>query len=143
MQLGEIMQKEIEKTEAGISVTEAAARMTEENIGYLVVVDNGKLTGIITEDDIIRKVVSKGKNPHETKVSDIMVSDVVHTTPEKSIEEGALIMTEKRIKKLPIVEGKKLLGIVTASDIIAAEPKMMEKLGELVIFAKKQKRVAG
>ena len=143
MQLSEIMQKEIGKTDADISITEAAAKMTNDDIGYLLVVNNSKLSGIITEDDIIKKVVSKGKDPHKTKVSDIMVNDVIHTTPERSLEEGAQIMTENNIKKLPIVQGKNLLGIVTASDIIAAEPKMMEKLGELVIFAKKQKRVAG
>jgi CBS domain-containing protein len=143
MDVNEIMHKEVEKASPETTVSEAAARMTEKDISYLVVVKGSKLAGIVTEDDIIKKVVGKGKHPQETTLGEIMVKEVVHITPDKTLEEAAEMMTQKEIKKLPVVEGKKLLGIVTATDMIAAEPKMMENLGELVLLARKQKKIAG
>jgi CBS domain-containing protein len=143
MLVKDIMNKEVEKVTADMTISAAAALMAEKNIEYLIVVKDAKLAGILTEDDIIKKVVGKGKLANDTKVGDIMVSKVVHINPEKTIEDAAELMTENKIEKLPVVVDHKLLGIVTASDMVAAEPRMMEQLGELVILAKKQKSVAG
>jgi CBS domain-containing protein len=143
MLVKDIMNKDVEKATAEMTVTDAAAMMAEKNVEYLIVVKDARLAGIVTENDIIRKVVSKGRHPSETTVGDIMVSKVVHIGPEKSIEDAAEVMTENKIEKLPVVVDHKLLGIVTASDMVAAEPRMMEQLGELVILARKQKSVAG
>jgi CBS domain-containing protein len=143
MQVKDIMNKDVEKVTADMSVSDAAAMMAEKNVEYLIVVKDARLAGIVTEDDIIKKVIGKGRLAKDTKVGDIMVSKVVHIDPEKSIEDAAEVMTENKIEKLPVVVDHKLLGIVTASDMVAAEPKMMEQLGELVILAKKQKSVAG
>jgi CBS domain-containing protein len=139
----EIMQKEVHKTDSAASIREAARIMKEKDVGYLLVVEGAKLVGIITEEDIIEKVVSEGKEPDDIKISDIMVRDVIHIQSGNTLEDAAQLMTRHKIKKLPVVENKKLLGIVTAHDMIAAEPKMMEHLGELVLFAKKQRRIAG
>ncbi len=139
----DIMEKEVEKTVASTTVSEAAKMMKGKDVGYLLVVEGSKLVGIVTEEDIVEKVVSEDKKPGETKISDIMVSEVVHIDSEKTLEDAAQMMTDKNIKKLPVVDNKKLMGIVTAKDVIAAEPKMMEQLGELFLFAKKQKRMAG
>ena len=139
----EIMQKDVEKTVPDTTISEAAKKMKEKDVGYLLVVDGAKLIGIITEEDIVEKVVSEGKAPEDITINDIMVKEVIHIESGKSIEEAAQLMTENGIKKLPVVENKKLLGIVTAKDMIAAEPKMMEQLGELLIFARKQKKIAG
>jgi CBS domain-containing protein len=143
MQVKEIMNKEVQKATVGMSVTDAAAMMSEKDVDYLLVVKEAKLAGIVTEDDIIKKVVGKGRHPQETTVGEIMVNKVVHIGPEKTLEDAAEMMTENNIKKLPVVENKKLLGIVTAHEMVAAEPKMIEQLGELLIMAKKQKSVAG
>jgi CBS domain-containing protein len=143
MQVKDIMNKDVEKATAEMTVTEAALRMTEKDVDYLLVVRDGKLAGIMTEDDIIKKVVGKGRHPQETKVGDIMVNKVVHIGSEKTLEDAAEMMTENKIKELPVVDDHKLLGIVTAHEVVAAEPKMMEQLGELLIMAKKQKSVAG
>ena len=139
----EIMQTDVVKVPADTNIQEAAKMMGEKKIGCLLVVDEHKLLGIVTEDDIIKKVVGEGKPPKETNVEDIMVSEVVHISPEMTIEDAAELMTNKNIKKLPIVEDKKLLGIITATDMVAAEPKMMEHLGELILYAKKPQRIAG
>lgn len=139
----DIMQTDIEKVDAGVNIKEAAKRMSEKKIGCLLVVEDHKLLGIVTEDDIIKKVVVEGKSPHDITVADIMVKEVIHISPEETIEAAAQLMTDKSIKKLPVVGDKKLLGIVTATDMVAAEPKMMEHLGELLLFAKKPQRIAG
>ncbi|MFH0956781.1 MAG: CBS domain-containing protein [Candidatus Aenigmatarchaeota archaeon] len=143
MLVKDIMNKDVEKATVDMTVSEAAAMMSEKNVEYLIVVKDARLAGIVTEDDIIKKVVGKDRQPKETTVGDIMVSKVVHIGPENSLEDAAEVMTENKIEKLPVVVDHKLLGIVTASDVVAAEPKMMEQLGELVILARKQKSVAG
>jgi CBS domain-containing protein len=137
------MQTDVEKADASENIKDAAKRMSDRKIGCLLVVDAHKLLGIVTEDDIIKKVVVEGKSPHETTVGDIMVKEVIHISPEETIEAAAELMTTKAIKKLPVVGDKKLLGIITATDMVAAEPKMMEHLGELLLFAKKPQRIAG
>jgi len=139
----DIMKTDVEKISASTTVQDAAKKMAEENIGCLLVVDGHKLLGIVTEDDIIKKVVGGGKSPQETTIEEIMVREVIHITPEESLEDAAELMTERKIKKLPVVDNKKLLGIITATDMVAAEPKMMEHLGELILFAKKPQRIAG
>ena len=139
----EIMKKDVEKVTPKTTVYEAAQRMKEKEVGYVLAVDDSRLAGIVTEEDIIEKVVSEGRDPKTTKIGDIMVKNVIHVGLDKSLEDAAQIMTDNKIKKLPVVENKDLLGIVTAQDMIAAEPKMIEQLGELIIFAKKQKRIAG
>ena len=139
----DIMNTEIQKVDAKVTVKEAAKQMTSKKVGCLMVVDDSRLAGIVTEDDIITKVVAEGKAPQTATVGDIMVRKVIHISPEKTLEEAAQIMTENRIKKLPVVESKKLVGIVTATDIVAAEPKMMDHLGELLLFAKRPQRIAG
>lgn len=143
MNVKDIMSKNIAKVPESTSIRKAAEIMTEKRMGVLVVVNEHKLLGIVTEDDIIRKVVGKGKHPQETTVGEIMVKEVINITPEKTIEEAATLMTENKIKKLPVIEEKKLIGMLTASDMVAAEPKMMEQLSELVLYAKKPQRMAG
>ncbi len=139
----DIMQKNVHKTESSTTVSEAAKAMKDKDVGYLLVVEGPKLVGIITEEDIVEKVVSEGREPEDVKIAEIMVRDVIYIESGRTLEDAAQLMTRHKIKKLPVVENKKMLGIVTAHDMIAAEPKMMEHLGELVLFAKKQKRIAG
>jgi CBS domain-containing protein len=143
MDVKEIMHKGVEKADPSTTISDAVTRMMEKDISYLIVVKNSKLAGIVTEDDIIKKVVGKGKHPQQTTLEEIMVREVVHIKPDTSLEDAAEIMTKNEIKKLPVVDGNNLLGIVTATDMIAAEPKMMEHLGELILLARKQKRIAG
>lgn len=139
----DIMNKGIQRIDASATVKEAAKKMRDEEVGCLLVVEDSKLYGIITEDDIITKVVVEGKSPQTTRVDDIMVKEVVHITSEKSIEDAAELMTGKKIKKLPVVDDHKLVGIVTATDMVAAEPRMMDQLAELFLLAKRPQKIAG
>ncbi|NIO23231.1 MAG: CBS domain-containing protein [Candidatus Aenigmarchaeota archaeon] len=143
MLVKEIMTKDVKTIEPSITVKEAAQKMVEENTKFLIVIKKGKLVGITTEWDFVKKVVAEGETSSKIKIKDIMTSDVIVIGPDTEIGEAASIMAEHNIKKLPIVTENVLIGVVTAMDILAAEPKLMEKISELILMTKKSKPVAG
>jgi CBS domain-containing protein len=126
-----------------MNVQNVARKMVKSNIGALLVTNGTKLVGIVTERDIIAKVMAEGKDPQTVKVCEIMTEEVIMVGPNQDIEDAADVMTEKKIKKLPVVSGGQLVGIITATDIVAAEPAMLEKMSALLFFAKTKKPVAG
>lgn len=99
------------------TIEEAAKILYEKNVGSLMVLDNEKLVGIITEIDIVAGTLIFGrkKNSH---VEDIMTFPIVHVKPDTSIIEAATIMTEKKIHKLPVLDDGKLVGLISASDLV-------------------------
>jgi CBS domain-containing protein len=100
------------------TVLEAVAQMAEKNIGSLLVMDDEKLIGIITERDYARNVILKGKTSPTTLVSNIMQRNVIHVRPEQSVELCMALMTEKRVRHLPVLEGTKVIGIVSIGDLL-------------------------
>lgn len=100
------------------TVFEAIQLMAEKNIGAVPVMENDNLVGILSERDYTRKVALQGKSSRQTKVSEIMLSSVVHVTTGHTVEECLHIMTDKRIRHLPIVEGQKVIGIVSIGDLV-------------------------
>ncbi|MBZ0147165.1 MAG: CBS domain-containing protein [Pseudorhodoplanes sp.] len=100
------------------TVFDAIAKMAEQNIGSLVVIDGEKLIGIITERHYARKVVLKGKTSPKTPVRDIMEKRVNIVRPEQSVEECMAIMSEKRVRHLPVLEGEQLIGIISIGDLV-------------------------
>ena len=143
MQIKEIMNKDVATVDSGMNVQNVARKMVKSNIGALLVTNGTKLVGIVTERDIIAKVMAEGKDPQTVKVCEIMTEEVIMVGPNQDIEDAADVMTEKKIKKLPVVSGGQLVGIITATDIVAAEPAMLEKMSALLFFAKTKKPVAG
>jgi CBS domain-containing protein len=99
-------------------VIDAIELMGQKNVGALPVVDNGKLVGIISERDYTRKVILKGMSSKETPVSDIMTAQVLTVTPSESVIECMRIMTEKRVRHLPVLEGTNLVGILSIGDMV-------------------------
>jgi signal-transduction protein with cAMP-binding, CBS, and nucleotidyltransferase domain len=99
-------------------VIDAIRLMDEKNVGALPVVDNGKLVGIVSERDYTRKVIVKGRSSKDTAVSDIMTKQVLTVNPSDSVTECMRIMTEKRVRHLPILEGTKLVGILSIGDLV-------------------------
>lgn len=140
MKIKSLMNKNVQTIEPSRTVRQAAQKMTEYGIGSLVVVKDKKLAGIITERDILVKVVAKGRYVSE-KVATVMTKNVIYVDPDIDVEEAIKIMTENRIKKLPVVSGAVLLGIVSVIDLLKAEPKMLEKLA--AVFMTPKKIVAG
>ncbi len=124
------------------TVREAARIMTKLRIGSLIVMEDDRIVGIITELDIIWKVVADDLNPNTTLVRDVMSRDVVTIKPDQTLEDAAELMVEKKIKKLPVVEDHRLVGILTATDLISVQPKLIEALAKLMLFTEK-KPIAG
>lgn len=100
------------------TVFDALAKMAEKDIGSLVVMEDEKLIGIITERHYTRNVILKGKTSPNTLVRDIMERNVIHVGPEQSIELCMALMTEKRVRHLPVVEDRKVIGLVSIGDLL-------------------------
>ena len=99
-------------------VSDAIRLMDEENVGALLVVDNKTLVGIVSERDYIRKVIVKGRSSKDIPVSDIMTKQVLTVNPSNSVTECMRIMTEKRVRHLPVLQGTKLVGILSMRDVV-------------------------
>ena len=100
------------------TVFDAVAKMAEKDIGSLIVMDGDEIVGMITERHYARNVVLKGKTSPATPIRDIMEKYVVVAQPEQSIEQCMAIMTEKHLRHLPVVEGEKLIGIISIGDLV-------------------------
>jgi len=100
------------------TVYDAIAKMAEKDIGSLVVMDGDKIVGVITERHYARNVVLKGKTSPATPVEAIMDKLVFVVQPEQSIEQCMALMTEKRIRHLPVVEKEKLIGVISIGDLV-------------------------
>jgi CBS domain-containing protein len=100
------------------TVFDAVAEMAEKDIGSLIVMDGDELVGIITERHYARNVVLKGKTSPATPVRDIMERHVVIARPEQSVEECMALISEKRVRHLPVLDGEKLVGMVSIGDLV-------------------------
>lgn len=119
-QLLERKGSEVWLTSPDASVYEALQLLAEKNIGALIVLRNGELVGVVSERDYARKVVLHGKTSMKTLVKEIMTEEVVTVGSEKTVEEAMAIMTDKRIRHLPVLEGEKILGVVSIGDLVKA-----------------------
>ena len=99
-------------------VFDALKLMAEKNVGALLVMDAGRLIGIITERDYARKVILQGKSSLDTPVRVIMTDKVLCVQPNQSVEECMGLMTNKRIRHLPVMEGDKLIGVLSIGDLV-------------------------
>lgn len=100
------------------TVFDAVAKMAEKNIGSLVVMERDKIVGMITERHYARNVVLKGKTSPTTPIRDIMEKQVVVAQPEQSIDQCMAVMTDRRIRHLPVVDGEKLIGVISIGDLV-------------------------
>lgn len=99
------------------SITESIRLMTEQNIGAVLVMDEDNLEGIFTERDALNKVLAEGVDPNSTKVSAVMTKDPVCVDPSTTIEEAMSIVTDRKVRHLPIIHNGKLVGIVSSGDL--------------------------
>jgi CBS domain-containing protein len=118
------------------TVYQAVAMMADKSVGALLVLSEGKLTGIVSERDYARKVILKGKHSHEIQVRDIMTSPVVTVTLEHTVEECMRIITAHRVRHLPVMAGEELVGMVSIGDlvksIISAQAHTIDQLSSYI-----------
>jgi CBS domain-containing protein len=100
------------------SVYEAIKLMADKNVGALLVLESGKLTGIISERDCTRRVILNGRALKDTRVREIMTSDVIYVRPDQTVEECMALVTAKRVRHLPVLAEDQLIGIVSIGDLV-------------------------
>ena len=102
------------------TVLDALKLMAEKELGALIVMEEGKLKGLISERDYARKVILKGRTSLETKVREVMTQKVVCSTLERTADEVMAVMTEKRVRHLPVIDEKQVVGFVSIGDLVKA-----------------------
>jgi signal-transduction protein with cAMP-binding, CBS, and nucleotidyltransferase domain len=127
----DVMITQVMTIDVGVTVREAAKKMSESGIGSLITVENGRTVGILTEGDMLKRVIAEGKDPVKTTVKEIMSSPLVVAGPNMDLGVAVELMFQKKIKQLPVVQDNKLIGLVTLTDIARGAPEMLKIIKEL------------
>jgi CBS domain-containing protein len=109
---------EVHAVAAGASVIDAIRSMADNHVGALLVMEGSRLTGIVSERDYARKVVLQGRSSATTAVRDIMSAPVVTATPDDTVDHAMRLMTDRRIRHLPVLQGDKVVGVVSIGDLV-------------------------
>jgi len=117
-QLLEAKGREVYTIEPGARVFDALKMMADKGVGALMVTEGGRIAGVVSERDYARKVILHGKSSQELQVRDIMTSKAITVHPGQSVEECMALMTEKRIRHLPVTEGERLIGVLSIGDLV-------------------------
>jgi CBS domain-containing protein len=133
----EIKGREIWSIDPNATMYDALALMAEKNVGALLVIEEGKLVGVISERDYARKVILKDRKSKETPVQSIMSSEVVYIRDDQTVEAGLVMMTAKHIRHLPVFADDHLIGIVSIGDlvnaIIASQKDLIKQLENYIL----------
>ena len=114
--------------------------MAKNNVGALLILEGDKVAGIFSERDYARKVILKGKSSKETPISELMTKDVIFIDSKNTVDEGMVLMTDKRIRHLPVVENDKLIGLVSIGDIVK---RIIDEQKKLIKELEKSKSSSG
>lgn len=128
----DVMSKEVKVVRPDTTVREVVATMNKFNIGSIIVVQGERPVGIITERDILRRLVEPCLAPETLTARHIMTSPVTTISETATIEEAATLMAKKKVKRLPVMSNEKIVGIVTFTDIVTKVPTLLSILEELV-----------
>ena len=136
MLVKEIMAKNVVTTDPEKSVFDVCNIYKEKKVGSLIVIKDNKCVGMVTERDIIERTICAKKDPIETKVKDIMSSDIISVHPLDKLETAIEFMEFFNIKKLPVVQNEEVVGIITVTDISKARPDLSERFVETWVRAR-------
>ena len=126
MKVKDIMTRNVAYINPASTVVEAAQLMQKHNVGSVPVCDENGIIGIVTDRDIIVRNIAHGKDPHQTPVRDVMTSEVTSVDPETEIRDVFGIMSEKKIRRIPVVENNQLVGIVALGDVATSAKQDVE-----------------
>ncbi len=144
MKVEDVMVESVITVDADATVMKAVKLMNKHEIGCLIVIRRGRAAGIITERDLLKRVVAKSKNPSRTKVREIMTKPLISGHSDMDLEDATRLMFERQIKKLPVVDEGRLLGLITLTDVARFQPQMiriLKKLSNQVAAPKRLKKV--
>ena len=132
----DIMNRNVVSMTPSRSVMEVAERMAAQRISCVVITERSRPVGILTERDLIKRVVTKGKDPHKTKLKDVMSKDPLTVTPETLIVHVARMMRKQKIRRFIVVEKGVLVGIITETDILNGLTDMIKHLNWKLVNTK-------
>jgi CBS domain-containing protein len=126
----EVMTSDVRACEPNATVADAAKVMAQEDVGPIPIVEGGRLVGIVTDRDIVVRVVAEGRDPNATTVKEIASTELVTVSPGDDLDEALNLLAKRQLRRLPVVEGDRLVGIVAQADI--ARLGEDKKTGEVV-----------
>ncbi|MEM4700642.1 MAG: CBS domain-containing protein [Candidatus Bathyarchaeia archaeon] len=124
----DVMVTDVVTVEPNVNVRRAVRAMNDFEIGCLIVVEAGRVVGILTERDVLKRVVDEGRNPDKTLVKEVMSKPPITINPDADLEDAIELMFKHKIKKLPVVENGKLVGLVTFTDLVRAQPALIRAI---------------
>ena len=122
----DLMVRKVITTPKNSTVDEAVKLMNEHEIGCLIVTEKNKAVGILTERDLLKRVLAKSENLKRTRVEDVMSAPLISVEPDVQIGDASKLMFEKNIKKMPVIKKGELLGLVTLTDILRIQPQLIK-----------------
>jgi len=131
LKVEDVMVEDVITVDSDAPVMEAVGLMNKHEIGCLIVTRKGKAIGIVTERDLLKRVLAKSRDPKKIKVRQIMSKPLIVGEPDMDVEDAARFMFRRKIKKLPVMEGRSLLGLVTLTDLARFQPQMIKILKKI------------
>ncbi len=141
MKAEDVMAREVITLDENVSAKKAAEIMAQEGVSAIIVTAEGKAVGILTERDILKRIVAEDKNSIKTKLKEIMSSPLVTIGPSVNLEEAAHIMFEKKIKNLPVINDNRLIGLISLHDICRLQPEILKILRQMMETPENLQRV--
>jgi signal-transduction protein with cAMP-binding, CBS, and nucleotidyltransferase domain len=121
--LAEKQHGELLTIDGGEMVIDAVRKMVDANVGALLVTESGRITGILTERDYLRRVALEGRSSSSTEVREIMTSPLIVVEPQTPVDETMALMTDRRIRHLPVAEGGEITGLISIGDVVKFQSK--------------------
>jgi len=141
LKVEDAMVEDVVTIDVGATVAKAVDLMNKYEIGCLIVTRDKKAVGIVTERDMLNRVLAQRRDPERTKVSEIMTSPLVVAEPEMDLEEAARQMFKMKVKKLPVVSKGELVGLLTLTDVARFQPQIVKALKKLYVTTQTPKRM--
>jgi len=141
VRVADVMVKEVIAVDSVVTVREAVDLMNNYEIGCLVVLTGSRVDGIVTERDILKRVIGKSRDVNKTKIKEVMSRPVWVVSPNTALETALHTMLTRKIKKLPVVKEGRLIGLLTLTDIARFQPKLLNKFKTLLVKGETPRRI--